>query len=78
MEVPRLHVIECGHGSPRCVELYRKLRNPAPTAPLRPLVPHTATMRAFRAAALAAGYEDHGGPGDRASTEVTQMRQRQG
>jgi hypothetical protein len=31
---------------------------------------------AFRATALAAGYEDHGGPGERASTKVSQMRQR--
>ena len=43
----------------------------------RPLTEHVhlafpahddATVRAFHAAALAAGYEDHGGPGERAST----------
>ena len=28
--------------------------------------PDDATVRAFHAAALAAGYEDHGGPGERA------------
>ena len=43
----------------------------------RPLTEHVhiafsaqddATVRAFHAAALAAGYEDHGGPGERPST----------
>ena len=43
----------------------------------RPLTEHVhlafparedATVRAFHAAALAAGYEDHGGPGERAVT----------
>ena len=51
------------------------LVRPRPSARERPLTEHVhlafparedATVRAFHAAALAAGYEDHGAPGERA------------